>query len=85
MDYQTLAEYAADRVITLVDQYAHHLENEDEVNAGIVKAELDELTSHMDNEDYDFFWHAYHRNLSDDFGVVFELNHGDPELMFGGI
>lgn len=27
----------------------------------------------------------YHRYLSDSFGVVFEVAHGDPELMFGGV
>lgn len=27
----------------------------------------------------------YHRYFSDSFGVVFEVAHGDPELMFGGV
>ena len=28
---------------------------------------------------------TYHRYKSDSFGVSFELQHGDPELMFGGV
>jgi hypothetical protein len=85
MDYDTLASFATDRIISLVDQYAWHLNAGDNVNASIVNAEIKDLTSHLDDEDYDFFWHSYFRNLSDDFGMSFEIIHGDPELMFGGI
>ena len=28
---------------------------------------------------------TYHRHMSDSLGVVFEIEHGDPELMFGGL
>lgn len=27
---------------------------------------------------------TYHRVMSDSYGVEFEIQHGDPELMFGG-
>ena len=38
----------------------------------------------VENED-EIMALTYHRHLSDSQGVVFELEHGDTELMFGGI
>jgi hypothetical protein len=42
------------------------------------------LARTMDDE-LDVFTMTYHRYQSDSFGVAFELDHGDPELMFGGV
>jgi hypothetical protein len=42
------------------------------------------LSRHMDN-DGELFLMRYHRYLSDSFGVTFEIDHGDLELMFGGV
>lgn len=33
----------------------------------------------------ELFVMKYHRYISDSFGVAFEIDHGDPELMFGGV
>lgn len=85
MNYNTLASLGSDRIISLVDQYVYHIEAGNEVNASLIKAEIRDLASHLDNDDYQFFWQSYFRNLSSDYGVSFEITHGDPELMFGGI
>jgi len=42
------------------------------------------LARTMDDQ-LDVFTMTYHRYQSDSFGVAFELDHGDPELMFGGV
>ena len=42
------------------------------------------LARHMD-DDGELFVMRYHRYASDSFGVAFELDHGDEELMFGGV
>lgn len=42
------------------------------------------LARHMD-DDGELFVMRYHRYSSDSFGVAFEIDHGDPELMFGGV
>jgi len=42
------------------------------------------LSRHMD-DDGELVLMRYHRYLSDSFGVTFEIDHGDPELMFGGV
>lgn len=43
------------------------------------------LASSMDNDDESLLVMRYHRYSSDSFGVAFEITHGDPELMFGGV
>ena len=42
------------------------------------------LAASMDNGE-EVFVMKYHRYCSDSFGVTFEITHGDPELMFGGV
>ena len=42
------------------------------------------LARHMD-DGKELFVMKYHRYSSDSFGVAFEIDHGDPELMFGGV
>ena len=37
------------------------------------------------SKDEEVLYMTYYRYLSDSFGVVFEQDHGDEELMFGGI
>ena len=36
-------------------------------------------------DDLELMTLTYHRAMSDSCGVEFEINHGDPELMFGGL
>ena len=43
------------------------------------------LAASMDNEDEELFVMKYYRYSSDSFGIDFEITHGDPELMFGGV
>lgn len=43
------------------------------------------LASALDNDEEQLFFMRYHRYSSDSFGVAFEITHGDPELMFGGV
>lgn len=43
------------------------------------------LASSMDNDDDSLFVMKYYRYSSDSFGLDFEITHGDPELMFGGV
>ena len=43
------------------------------------------LASALDNDEEQLFFMRYHRYSSDSFGVTFEIMHGDPELMFGGV
>lgn len=43
------------------------------------------LASALDNDEEQLFFMRYHRYSSDSFGLDFEITHGDPELMFGGV
>ena len=43
-----------------------------------------DVANTMDGED-DVFYCTYWRYESESFGVTFEQDHGDPELMFGGV
>ena len=44
---------------------------------------LNEYNSEVEGEGT--FWATYWRYESESFGVTFEQEHGDPELMFGGV
>jgi len=85
MNYDTLAEYASDRIMSLTDQLQLHLKSGDEINAAVVLSDIKELAHHMDDEEYEFFFQTYHRHRSDSQGVDFEILHDDDELKFGGI
>lgn len=39
----------------------------------------------MDNDNEQLLFMRYYRYHSDSWGVEFEITHGDPELMFGGV
>lgn len=52
--------------------------------AELFYAEGQILAMVMDGAD-DVLLMQYHRYSSDSFGVEFEITHGDPELMFGGV
>ena len=80
MDYDTLSEYAMDRISQLVDQMVLA----DDVTRSLLHREIQDLTHTLDNDD-EVLAMAYHRTLSDSQGMVFEVEHGDPELMFGGM
>ena len=84
MEYDTLSEYAMDRISLLVDQLAMADNRGDDVTRSLLHQEIQDLTHSLDNDD-EILAMAYHRTLSDSQGVVFEIDHGDPELMFGGM
>lgn len=54
------------------------------LNRELLLQEARALARHIDDGEK-LFVMRYHRYLSDSFGVAFEIDHGDPELMFGGV
>ena len=70
-------EYYMDRASVLLDQGDTEL-------AEFFRAQAEELAHTLDGGD-DTLTMTYHRYLSESFGVVFEQDHGDEELMFGGL
>jgi hypothetical protein len=68
----------------LVERAAFHARDGDESLKEFFLAEAKILSMVMDGPD-GLFQMRYHRYISDSFGVVFELDHCDPELMFGGV
>lgn len=75
---------AIDRIERLVEMAAIHDKNGDESTKEFLLAEAKILATVMDGAD-DVIHMTYYRNLSDSYGVDFEITHGDPELMFGGV
>jgi len=82
MTYDELAELAATRMIDMVDQLSVLQESGDKVSMAILHEEIKSLTHALDADD-EILAMTYHRHLSESFGMVFEVEHGDPELMFG--
>ena len=82
MNYNDLAELAATRMIDMVDQLSVLQESGDKVSMAILHEEIKSLTHALDSDD-EVLAMTYHRHLSESFGMVFEVEHGDPELMFG--
>ena len=70
-------EYYMDRASVLLDQGDTEL-------AEFFRAQAEELAHTLDGGD-DTLTMTYHRYLSESFGLVFEEEHGDPELKFGGV
>jgi hypothetical protein len=79
-----IENYALERIEILVEQAAHHTLNGDEETSDLLLLEASDLALIMDGDD-GLFCMKYHRYASESFGAVFEHEHGDPELMFGGV
>lgn len=75
---------AMERIEHLVDRAKYWEKQGDKAMAEFFFAEGKILAMAMDGAD-DVFQMQYHRYSSDSFGVEFEITHGDPELMFGGV
>lgn len=75
---------AIDRIEHLVERAAFHAREGDGSLKEFFLAEAKILSMVMDGAD-NVFQMKYHRYVSDSFGVDFEITHGDPELMFGGV
>ena len=84
MEHETLIELSCDRIDQLSDMAAAHQKAGGEVSKWICINEIKDLAKAMDSDD-DLFFMTYHRYFSDSFGVEFELDHDDDELMFGGV
>ena len=82
MNYEELSELASTRIIDMVDQLSVLQESGDKVSMAILHEEIKSLTHALDADD-EVLAMTYHRHLSESFGMVFEVEHGDPELMFG--
>jgi len=87
MDRSDLVEFACERLDMLTSQAALHQNVGNELNKLVCLAEARELAEALDSEDRadEIFTVIYHRYASESFGVDFEVDHGDPELMFGGV
>lgn len=68
----------------MVERASHHSNTGGEESTQLLLAEAEILAKAMNGEE-DLIWMRYHRYASDSFGVAFEIDHGDPELMFGGV
>lgn len=75
---------AMERIEHLVSRAQYWEKQGDKALAEFFYAEGQILAMVMDGAD-DVFQMRYHRYSSDSFGVEFEITHGDPELMFGGV
>jgi hypothetical protein len=75
---------AIDRIEHLVDRANHFAKAGDSDMREFFLAEAKILAMVMDGAD-DVFKMLYHRHQSDSYGIDFEITHGDPELMFGGV
>lgn len=75
---------ALKRIEQLIDRAIFHEKRGDERLKETLLAEAKIQAMVMDGAD-DTFFLTYHRYASDSFGVEFEITHGDPELMFGGV
>lgn len=69
-------EYYMDRCAQLLDQGDTEL-------AVFFREQAEQLANSLDTSET--LTLMYHRYLSESYGVVFEQDHGDEELMFGGV
>ena len=83
MNYDELAELASTQIIDMVDQLAILQDSGDRVSMAILHDEIKSLTHALDTDE-EILVMTYHRMLSSSQGLVFEIEHGDPELQFGG-
>ncbi len=82
MSYDNLYELASERIINYVDRLSTLEGGKDYITQGILLSEIRSLSDALNNDD-EILAMTYHRHLSESFGMVFEYEHGDPELMFG--
>ena len=75
-------------VLERIEHLMHHskyMKKRGEANLSeFLAKEAKFLATSMDNDD-SLYVMKYYRYFSDSFGVTFEITHGDPELMFGGV
>ncbi len=80
----SLEDLAMERIERLIDRAKTYRDCGEDAIADTLIEGARELAAEMDGDDGSFVM-RYHRYASDSFGVAFEIDHGDPELMFGGV
>ena len=63
MEHETLEEIVYGRISDLVDQMSYHQSSNNPVMVAVLHEEIKQLTSHMKDEDYDFFFSTDHKYL----------------------
>ena len=63
MQHEILEEIVCGRISDLVDQMAYHQNANDFIMVAVLHDEIKQLTSHMKDDDYDFFYAADLRNI----------------------
>ncbi len=79
-----LDDLAMERIEHLIDRAKTYRDCGEDTIADTLIEGARELAAEMDGDGGAFVM-RYHRYISDSFGVDFEIDHGDPELMFGGV
>ena len=64
MQYETLEEIVCGRISDLVDQMAYHQSSGDQVMLAVLHDEIKQLSSHMKDDDYEFFYTTDYKHLS---------------------
>ena len=63
MQHEILDEIVNGRISDLVDQMSYHQNANDFIMVAVLNEEIRQLVSHMDDEDYDFFYSTDHKFL----------------------
>ena len=63
MKTEILDEIVSGRISDLVDQMSYHQNANDFIMVAVLNEEIRQLTSHMDDEDYSFFYSTDHKYL----------------------
>ena len=65
MEHEILEEIVYGRISDLVDQMSYHQNANDFIMVAVLHEEIKQLTSHMKDEDYDFFYSTDHKYLNE--------------------
>ena len=80
----TVSDLSITQIEYYMDRYEQLLDQGDAELAEFFRSQAEELAHTLDSES-EVLTMTYHRYLSESYGVVFEQDHGDEELMFGGV
>ena len=80
----TVSDLSIAQIEYYMDRYEQLLDQGDAELAEFFRSQAEELAHTLDS-DSEVLTMTYHRYLSESYGVVFEQDHGDEELMFGGV
>ena len=80
----TIDDLSIAQIEYYMDRYEQLLDLGDTELAEFFRSQAEELAHNLDSDSVTLTM-TYHRYLSESYGVVFEQDHGDEELMFGGV